>query len=121
MYSFSDNSLKKLAGCDPRLQAIAHAAIMRMDFTVLEGHRGEYDQNHAYELKVSRLKWPNSKHNATPSLAMDLAPTPLAWGDIAGFRALAVIIKEEASILGIPIVWGGDWVMRDYDHFEIGP
>jgi peptidoglycan L-alanyl-D-glutamate endopeptidase CwlK len=120
MAKFSEISLQRLETCDPRLQAIAHAAIERMDFAVLCGHRTEAEQNHAFELGNSRVQWPNSKHNPLPSKAMDLAPCPVNFDNIERFKALADVIKQEASRLGFVIIWGGDWLkFKDYDHFQI--
>jgi len=122
MPSFSKLSLERLATCDTRLQDVAHAAIKRVDFMVACGHRGEQEQNEAFARGYSKLKYPASKHNKSPSLAMDLVPWPVGWKDIDRFKALAQIVKEEAAKLHIKIEWGGDWVkFRDRPHFQVEP
>ena len=128
MPKFSMTSLKRLASCDPRLQMIANGAIARIDFTVLCGHRGQEEQNDAFERGTSKLRWPNSKHNKWPSLAMDLAPFPINWNDLDRFKVLAHIVLDEAKQLSVKIRWGADWdrdgdwhdeKFRDWPHFEL--
>lgn len=127
MPTFGKTSVKRLATCDARLQMIANAAIKRIDFTVLCGHRGEQEQNDAFERGTSKLKFPHSKHNKKPSRAMDLAPYPINWDDLDRFKALAMIVLDEATKLGVKIRWGGDFnrnglpddKFKDLPHFEI--
>lgn len=118
---FGALSLQRLATCDTRLQDIAKASILRTDFSVAVGHRGQQEQEEAVALGRSKLHWPKSAHNSMPSRAMDLVPWPVDWQDLERFKALAVIVKEEAARLHIPLVWGGDWTtFKDWDHFELG-
>jgi hypothetical protein len=95
--------------CDVRLQNIVKAAIERIDFTVLCGHRGEQEQNDAYEQGRSKLRWPQSKHNKVPSLAVDLAPYPIDWHNLDRFKAVAMVMIDEAKKLNVPLRWGGDF------------
>lgn len=115
MYSFSTLSLTRLATCDVRLQQICEASIKRMDFSVICGHRGELEQNDAFEQGRSKLKWPLSRHNKTPSQAVDLAPYPINWQNADAFKVLAMIMLSEAAKLHIPLRWGGDF-NRDRDY-----
>lgn len=128
MPQFSKQSLARLASCDAKLQMVANAAIERIDFTVLCGHRGEREQTDAFERGMSKLKYPQSKHNKWPSHAMDLAPYPINWDDVGRFVALAHIVLAEAKRLGVNLRWGGDWnrngdwrdeKFRDMPHFEL--
>ncbi len=127
MPMFSKRSLARLETCDHRLQIVMKRAIARFDFTVLCGHRSKQEQNDAYERGASKLQWPNSKHNKTPSLAVDVAPFPIDWDDLGRFREMARIIMEEADKAGIKLRWGGDFNMNgkpddkfvDMPHFEI--
>jgi peptidoglycan L-alanyl-D-glutamate endopeptidase CwlK len=124
---FSKRSLARLETCDHRLQIVMKRAIARFDFTVLCGHRSKQEQEDAYERGASKLRWPNSKHNKTPSLAVDVAPFPIDWDDLGRFREMARIIMEEADKAGIKLRWGGDFNMNgkpddkfvDMPHFEI--
>lgn len=128
MSTLSQRSLDKLHTCDTRLQDVVRAAIKRIDFTVLCGHRGENEQNDAFERGFSKLRWPKSKHNSNPSKAVDLAPYPINWEDIGRFKALGIIMVDEARKLHVPLRWGADWnrngnlsddKLKDWPHFEL--
>ena len=60
---------------------IFNTAIRFTDITILEGYRNEEDQNKAFENGFSKLKFPNSKHNVYPSMAVDALPFPIDWKD----------------------------------------
>ena len=109
MSSFGAKSLERLATCDPRLQELLKVAITHVDFTVLCGHRTEVEQNEAFAQKHSTVRWPNSKHNSLPAIAVDVAPFPIDWNDTARFARLAGYIERIADEKGIAIRWGGDW------------
>lgn len=120
MPSFSKRSLDNLKQCDPRLQKVAHEAIKTFDFVVTCGHRGKEAQNKAFAEKKSKLKWPDSKHNKTPSLAFDAAPYPIDWNDIKRFDQMGAVMKAAARSVGVKITWGGDWKsFVDRPHFEV--
>ena len=120
MPGFSQSSLKYLGECHADLQKVAHEAIRTSDFKVICGHRGKEAQNKAYAAGNSKLKYPDSKHNKAPSLAMDCTPHPLDWEDIAAFKAMGEAIKSAARRVGVKISWGGDWKsFKDYPHFEL--
>ena len=67
MPKFSKISRQKLDTCDPRLIQICEAAIKRMDFAVICGHRDKKAQDEAFKGGFSKLKFPRSKHNKMPS------------------------------------------------------
>jgi peptidoglycan L-alanyl-D-glutamate endopeptidase CwlK len=120
MPTFSKRSLANLAGCDERLQRVLTEAIKRTDFAIIWGHRNEEDQEQEFKSGKSQKQWPDSTHNALPSLAADCVPWPLDWADLTAFDMLAVIVKQCAADLGVAIVWGGDWIhLHDRDHFEL--
>lgn len=120
MPQFGTLSKSRLVTCDPKLQDLAYAAIRLTDFSVACGHRGEQEQNEKFAQGFSQLRWPHSKHNKMPSLAMDLIPWPVDWGNIGRFQALAKIVKAEAAKLGIAIEWGGDWkAFKDWPHYQL--
>jgi peptidoglycan L-alanyl-D-glutamate endopeptidase CwlK len=110
--SLGRTSILRLATCDVRLQQLVTAVAADVDagvvpgvndLTVLCGHRGEADQEAAFKAGASKLHWPNSKHNSTPSLAVDLAPFPIAWGDREAFLALRAHVKATAKRLKVQI------------------
>ena len=119
-YKFGKISAKRKSECHIDLQKVLDMAIKEYDFTILCGHRGEAEQNKAFKEGNSKLKFPNSKHNKSPSLAVDIAPYPIDWNNIDRFRELSIIIKRCAKEAGIKITWGGDWrTFKDYPHYEL--
>jgi hypothetical protein len=114
MPSFSARSLERLQTCDQRLQKLLHAAIRGRDFSVICGYRDREAQNEAFSLGRSTKRWPESKHNSFPSVAVDIAPYPVDWNDTARFARLVGYIERIAEEMEIPIRWGGDW---DQDTF----
>ena len=138
MSRFSDTSKRRLATCHSELQKLFNHVIIDYDCTVVCGHRGEAEQNEAYQNGYSTLKWPNSKHNYTPSLAVDVVPYEkggLDWGKLqsAYFAGYVMGIADQLHRIGVMkhrIRTGADW-NRDYDvddttfwdacHFELMP
>ncbi len=125
---FSNNEEKILQNVDARLVAILRAARARMPFRIIEGYRNEARQNLLFEQGKTKVRFPNSKHNALPSLAVDIAPLPLDWNDKQRFAQLASIVLDEARKRNISLRWGGDWnrngdwrdeTFLDMPHFEI--
>ena len=55
MPKFGSSSKRRLATCDERLQKVFNEVIKHVDCSVLCGHRGEYDQNKAFEEGKSML------------------------------------------------------------------
>lgn len=119
MPRFSKTSLDRLALAHPDLQRVMRAAIQDFDFSIICSHRSDADQQAAYDAGNSKAKPGQSPHNHQPSLAVDCAPYPLDWKDIRSFQRMAAVINAHALKLGVPIVWGGNWKMRDYPHFEL--
>lgn len=127
MPEFSALSKKRLETCDPRIIYLCTDAIKIMDFTVVCGHRTNEEQDKLYAQGrtnqgriVTYKRGGESIHNTFPSLAIDLAPWPIDWNNIAAFGALAGIIKTLAWQRGIQIQWGGDWPnFKDYPHFQL--
>ena len=109
MPSFGTASRKKLDTCDQNLQAICELVIETYDFTVLEGHRSDKRQEELFRQGKSKLRAGQSKHNQTPSLAVDVAPWPIDWEDSRRFYFLAGLMKQAATDLGINVRLGADW------------
>lgn len=121
MPKFSARSLKNLEQCDKRLQKIAHEAIKEFDFIVICGHRGEKEQNAAVARGTSKLKFPKSKHNKTPSLAFDAVPYikgakgGIDWEARAKFMEMRAVFKKTAAKLGIDV----RTISWDLPHLEL--
>lgn len=116
---FSKSSLEKLSSCHSDLQLIAHELIKVMDVAVICGHRNEKDQLSAFINGKSKLTWPKSKHNKTPSEAMDIVPYPIDWNNIPTFIKMCKHVEEIADRLGIKIRLGRDFSFKDYPHVEL--
>ncbi len=117
---FSESSQEKLSTCHPFLQEVCNELIKHVDFTVLCGYRDKIAQDEAFTKGASKFKFPNSKHNISPSLAVDLAPYPIDWNDHVKFANLAKLFKQIAEHKGIHVVWGGDWKeFKDLVHFQL--
>lgn len=116
MPKFSRSSLIKLETCHEDLQKICNQAIKIIDFSVLCGHRTQDEQEKAYRRGTSKLTWPYSKHNSTPSLAVDLLPFPVDWFNVSRFHALAGVLFAIAAYENINLRWGGTWGNLDTKH-----
>lgn len=138
MPKFSQESFSKLSTCHMELQTLFYEIVRYHDCKVIEGHRGEADQNAAVDRGASKILWPNGKHNGQPSMAVDVAPYPLNWSDkpknIARYYLFAgyvLGIAEQLKAQGkmtYSIRWGGDWdgdkdlsdqTFDDLVHFEL--
>ena len=112
-------SKQRLITCIEPLQLLVEEINKQMHINVSVGHREQSEQDKAFKEGKSQLKYPQSKHNKIPSLAVDIYPianNQIAWEK---FDELGVLIKETAKRLNIPITWGGDWKMRDKPHIEL--
>jgi peptidoglycan L-alanyl-D-glutamate endopeptidase CwlK len=128
MPSFSERSQLRLATCDERLQRVLNEAIKHVDFSVLCGYRDKPEQERAYQRGLTKVQYPNSKHNSYPSLAVDIAPYPIDWKDAKRFYYLAGHVLAIAQMMGVNLRWGGDWdrdddlsdqTFFDLPHFEL--
>jgi peptidoglycan LD-endopeptidase CwlK len=128
MPKFSKKSKAKLNTCDKRLIELFNKVVKKFDCTIIEGHRSKDRQNKLFDEGKSKLQYPNGKHNATPSMAVDVAPYPIDWNDRERFTYFAGYVVGIAYQMGLKIRWGGDWDMDtqvkdnnfdDLPHFEI--
>jgi hypothetical protein len=136
MFHFSTSSLAALSKCHPHLQAIAQAAIRKIDFKVLDSTRGRDAQERAFDGGFSKVHFGDSAHNYVPAIAFDLFPAPYDWKNEQSFIDLSKVIlplPEQLGLQGVdgqPLIlrWGGDWNMDgnikdgwDMPHFELHP
>ena len=124
MKKYSDRSKTALATCHPELQRLFYKVLAYdYDHAILEGHRGREAQNEAYRTGKSKLRYPYSKHNQEPSLAVDVAPWPIDWNDSHRFYHFAGFVLGIAAALNIRLRWGGDWDsdfdLRDQTFFDL--
>lgn len=135
MPRFSSKSLSKLSTCHIDLQVLFFEVIKMIDCTVLEGHRGQVEQEAAFAAGNSKLHYPDGKHNSMPSNAIDVSPYPVEWKNLNAFYffggyvlGIAQRLKDEGRI-SHSIRYGGDFNsnyiigddkgLRDLVHFEL--
>ncbi len=136
MPRFGKTSSERLATCHPDIVKIMNVAIVDgPDFSIACGRRGKKEQDYAVAMGYSKVRFPDSKHNAKPlSLAVDVAPYPVDWDDLKRFHVLAGYIMAIAQMLydddeiSHLLRWGGDWdrdwcytdqKWHDLPHFEL--
>ena len=134
-FRFSETSRARLATCHSELWEIMMTALAFgfIDMTIVSGKRGREEQNKAYEEGKSKKQFPDSKHNFSPSLAVDVAPyvNGKISDKIQDYTYMAGIIMAVAAYKGINLRWGGNWdgdgvIIQDQDfndlaHFEVLP
>lgn len=141
-FRFGVKSRRKLNTCDPRLVKVAERALelSPVDFTIVWGWRNKEQQNAMVASRVSKKRWPHSKHNAHKkrkndivpnSKALDFAPwvgNTIPWDDTHVFAVIAGCFFAAAKELKINIRYGGDWDMdgstkdqtlMDWGHVEL--
>jgi len=117
---FGSTSKRRLGEVHLDLRMVMREAIKHYDFAVLCGHRGEAEQDDAFLRGHSGKQWPHSRHNAQPSLAVDIAPWPIDWNNLTEFAYMAGVVMACASTMGIELRWGGRWrKLKDMPHFEL--
>lgn len=128
MPEFSQRSLANLSEAHPALQAVFNEVIEHFDHSVIEGYRGRAAQDAAFHAGRTTLKYPKSKHNRKPALAIDACPCPVDWTDHRRFFLFAGFVLATAKSIGVKLRWGGDWdgdmtwrdqSFHDLPHFEL--
>ena len=109
MPKFGRTSRKRLITCHEDLQDLFNEVIKYVDCSVLEGHRGKERQNKLYDEKKTKVKYPNGRHNDSPSNACDIVPYPVDWNDRERFHLFAGFVLGIAQSMEINVRWGGDW------------
>ena len=117
-------SVRNLLGVHPDLCKVIEAAVVVMpldggvSFIVTEGLRTHKRQ--AQLVASGASKTMNSRH--LTGHAVDVAAMlggVVRW-DWPLYNRLAQVFKNKANVLGIHIVWGGDWrEFKDGPHFEL--
>lgn len=132
--SWGPRSKRILAQIHPQLQEMCEFILRDVaDVSLTTGHRTASEQNALYPV-YTKVRWPNSKHNHLPSLAVDLQPYPYPADNDTKLRQQLSYIAgravQWAKQKGYDIRWGGDWdqdgdnVDNNFDdlfHFEVRP
>lgn len=140
MPSFGETSQARLLTCHQKIQTVCNAAILFMDFSVLEGARPDELQAQYFLEGKSKLDGviQRSTHQVDDenplSRGIDLMPWPAVvhgrniWSDFDRYRLFAGMFLGCAYTLDIPMRWGGDWdgdgsnadqSFHDLPHFEL--
>lgn len=139
--TLGQKSLQRLQGVHPSMVRVVRRAALiatpAQDFTVLEGVRTPERQKQLYAQGRTapgpKVTWTlNSNHFVNPKTgfghAVDLAPWPIDWNDIARFDRLSKVMFEAAKLESVNIRWGADWDQdgnprergeSDSPHFEL--
>jgi len=128
-----ENGVDRCPRCEEKLKE-ANSTLIAFFYWVRTNHpdvhiswsfRDEANQDQCFSAGLSRLRWPNSPHNALNLLgqacseALDLfrlngdgkAEWPADY-----FKA----INDETKTAGLPILWGGNFKhLGDLDHFQM--
>tara|TARA_R100001230_G_C5629535_1_gene137508 strand:- start:153 stop:545 length:393 start_codon:yes stop_codon:yes gene_type:complete len=128
MPRFGKRSKERLATCEKDLQMVFNEVIKHVDCSILEGHRSKDRQNALYKDGKTKVRYPNGRHNASPSCAVDVTPYPVDWEDRERQTLFAGFVLGVANQMGIKLRWGGDWDQDfevkdnrfdDFPHFEL--
>lgn len=136
MPRFSTKSKTRLATCNHHLQILFNEIIKHRDCTILCGKRDKELQDRAFFAGVSKVRYPGSKHNSTPSDAVDVAPyiNGRACFDTNNCRMFAGYVMGFADAMNLGgrircrIRSGADWdrdgdvhdqTFHDLCHFEV--
>lgn len=129
MPSFGPKSLAIRETLHPKLQKVVDEVVKHLDITLLQGVRTPEQEKALVASGASTTM--NSKHLPDAngkSRAVDLAKFPLDWDNTEQFILVAGYVLGIAEMLGIKLVWGGDWNrdfntldtgFRDLDHFQL--
>lgn len=119
-FTFPPRSEERLRGVHADMVRVVRRAlqITTVPFVITEGLRTLKRQEELVAAGASRTM--NSRH--LTGHAVDLAPLiggKISW-DWPPFHELARAMKQAATELKVPIIWGGDWrTFKDGPHFEL--
>ena len=140
MAHFGKKSQERLNTCHKDLIEICNKVIKNYDFSILEGTRSLKQQQEYFNTGRSKLDGINqkSKHQSSPSLAIDIAPYPINFNNnskararfylLAGYMFQASEMLFETGIITHKLRWGGDCDLDkdfhdqsfdDLPHFEL--
>ena len=146
---FSERSSAALATCDERLQRLFNDVVAIHDCTVAEGHRGQELQDRYFREGRSHLRWPDGRHNSSPSRAVDVWPylrgIGVPWAETLmrlgytrpqadegcrlAFALFAGVVLATAARQGVGVRHGANWdgdelvaidqKFDDWPHWEL--
>lgn len=125
-FKFSERSLNRMDGVDPRLQKVALRAIeiSRVDFGIPEhgGIRTAEEQNSLYKEGKSKADGydKQSYHQTGKALDVYAYINGSASWEPEHLAMVAAAMLQAAAELGYPVQWGGLWKsFQDMPHFQL--
>ena len=118
MPRFSRRSLSVLGTVHSDLQHLFACVVLCHDCNILPdgGLRTPERQLELYQAGASKTL---DSYHLTGN-AVDVAPWPIDFDDIDGFKRFAVYVHEMAETLDIEVQWGGSWeTFKDYCHWQL--
>jgi peptidoglycan L-alanyl-D-glutamate endopeptidase CwlK len=137
MYKYGEKSRNVYKTLHPDLQRVFAEVLTTRDHSLIEGHRSNERQAELLALKKTKVGPGKSRHNTTPSMAVDVIPYPFYqkdWNDRDKFHLFAGYVLAVADRLYAEgrithrLRWGGDWdkdwetsdnAFDDFPHFEL--
>jgi peptidoglycan LD-endopeptidase CwlK len=117
-YVFSQRSVTNLRETHIDLQRVTECALNNspVDFVVVDGRRTA--KEHLINVANGRSWIKRSRHQ--DGAAIDIA----AWNgkvtyDHVPYHLIASVFSDCSHRLNIPIIWGGNWKVKDLMHFEL--
>lgn len=112
-------SERNLAGVHPDLATLIRAVATQYEHEIIVTEGVRTPERQAELFKAGASLTLNSRH--LTGHAIDVAVK--VSGEIVWtwhiYAKLAEVVKQTAKELAIPIIWGGDFVMRDGVHYEL--
>ena len=120
MNKWSKKSLAQYKTLHPDLQVLSDYVLAVHDCSLFQGHRDKETQNKYFKNKTSKVMFPFSKHNKTPSEAMDLAPymtkeDPYDMERVLYFAGIVMGIANKLyddGLMSHKVKWGGTWSQK---------
>lgn len=136
MSNYSKNSRDKLAIAHIDLQTIFKEVIKHYDNTIVYTFRGEELQNRLFSEGASKKKYPHSRHNHYPAMAVDSAPyidgkvseDMYQCYHYSGFVLGVAKMLFKYKVISHKLIGGSDWdddndvndqKFRDLWHYEL--
>ncbi|PZQ46162.1 MAG: peptidase M15 [Micavibrio aeruginosavorus] len=119
LYPLSDRSNLNLVGVHPPLVTVTQCAhdLTKGGFTVIDGMRTEEEQVKNVASGVSWIL--KSRHLTGHAIDFAAHKNGKITFDENYYPPVAAAFNQCSLKYGIPIIWGGEWKVRDWGHIEL--